>query len=164
MNNRVIKLQTPQNLRTLVKNTLNEWHSDYLVLNQLLERELATLENRDFDQLESITSEKNNIMLKINSHDLPGEFKTDAGANAALSKLNDYCEKDKELSEKWETIIALLTDCAHRNEVNGRMIKLLDSSSRRVFNLLKGMDPDNNIYNATGACSRVEASRASVSA
>ena len=44
----------------------------------------------------------------------------------------------------------LVEKCRFKNEVNGRLISLLNQSSRRTFNLIKGFDPDNNIYNATG--------------
>ena len=160
--NRVLKLQHPVNLQDQIASILTDWHSDYLTLNDFLEQEQNALESRDFDRLADITAKKNDCMLKINNHDLPQDFK--ANSNSPIASLDQYCKSNRELSTRWNTILTLLSECQYKNEVNGRLIKLLNTSCRRVFNLLKGMDPDNNIYNSTGACSRVEATRASVSA
>lgn len=160
--NRVLKLQHPINLQDQIANILTDWHSDYLALNEYLGQEQNALETRDFDRLADITSKKNECMLKINGHDLPQDFK--ANTNSPIARLDEYCKSNQSLKNRWNSILKLLSDCEYKNEVNGRLIKLLNTSCRRVFNLLKGMDPDNNIYNSTGACSRVEATRASVSA
>ena len=145
-----------------LENMLSKWHVDYLNLKEALNLEQEALEKRNFEELGKVTKNKNACMLAINSHDLPPSFKK--GKNFSLKELNDFFLSQPKLSSRWNEIVGLLDDCNFQNEVNGRLINLLDNSCRRVFNLLKGMDPDNNIYNASGACSRLQASRSSVSA
>ncbi len=145
-----------------IKETLANWQVDYLALHAFLQQEHASLQKRNFEALEIITKNKNECLKKISLHKLPESL--NILPTAALESLRQLCTNNPKLAEYWEKTMAIVQDCNHQNEVNGEIIKLLNHSTKRIFNLFKGFEPDNNIYNATGSCSRLNASRASVSA
>ena len=64
--------------------------------------------------------------------------------------MKQFCLKTPELSSSWAALMELVSKCHHKNEVNSQMIELLTTSTKRTFNIIKGFDPDNNIYDAKG--------------
>jgi flagellar biosynthesis/type III secretory pathway chaperone len=129
---------------------INQWQQDYQRLHDILSDEQLALEKRSFDLLELATQEKNKTVNQINAHELPPILNHNSSIINSLPEFKLHCFSNLKLKSSWEDLMELVEKCSFKNEVNGRLINLLSQSSRRTFNLIKGFDPDNNIYNATG--------------
>lgn len=134
------------------------------MLHDVLSGEQLALEKRDVVELEKSSNEKNKMVKQINAHELPPLIDHRGITISSLSDFKQHCINDGQLKKGWNDLMSLVEKCNFKNEVNGRLISLLDQSSRRTINLIKGFDPDNNIYNATGSRSMVRHSGGSVSA
>lgn len=134
----------------LCQTIINQWQQDYQQLHDILNNEQLALQNSDFEQLTLITQEKNKMVKQINQHKLPALIDGQGGSISSLPEFKQHCIDKSELKNGWETLMTLVEKCSFQNEVNARMVNLLNKSSRRTFNLIKGFDPDNNIYNASG--------------
>lgn len=134
----------------LCKTIINQWQQDYQTLHDLLSSEQTALEKRDFIKLEQAIKEKDRIVRQINAHQLPPLIDNQGVTITSLTKFKQHCLSELKLKEGWETLMALIEKCRFKNEVNARLVELLNQSSKRTFNLIKGFDPDNNIYNANG--------------
>ena len=67
-----------------------------------------------------------------------------------------FCKETPELITSWQELTKLAEKCQLKNEVNAELVELLSLSSKRIYNLIKGFDPDNNIYNAQGDRTKVQ--------
>lgn len=137
------------------KTIINQWYQDYQALHDILSSEQMALEKRDFDSLKKSNQEKEQMVAQINGHQLPSII---GSQGKVISKIQDFkqvCLSNDELYDSWSELMTLVERCNFKNEVNGRLISLLNQSSKRIFNLIKGFDPDNHIYNATGTQTKV---------
>jgi flagellar biosynthesis/type III secretory pathway chaperone len=134
---------------------INQWQLDYQRLHDILSDEQLALEKRNFEQMELATQEKHKTVDQINMHQLPQIIDQQGQLIKSLAEFKLHCFSNSQLKSLWEGLMELVEKCNFKNEVNGRLINLLNQSSRRTFNLIKGFDPDNNIYNATGNSSAV---------
>ncbi len=129
---------------------LNQWTDQYQTLHDILNCEQLALEKRDFARLASLTKEKNDLVIQINQQQIP-VIKNNGDINQPkINEVKKYCLKNPELSTSWDGLMSLVEQCNFKNEVNARLIELVTISTKRTFNLIKGFDPDNNIYNSTG--------------
>lgn len=141
-----IKMKETQVYQTLV----NQWTSQYNSLHELLDQEQRALENRAFEQLTKLVKQKNELVNEINIEQIPAII-TQKGINQpTLLQVKQFCLQSNELEPLWNTLMALVDSCHHKNEVNSTLIELVTQSTKRTFNLIKGFDPDNNIYDANG--------------
>lgn len=147
-----------------IKTMLNEWSSDYEQLNTTLNEEKIALEKREFDALAKTIQTKEHLVRKIHQHAVPVELFPTIKQNITLFDIKSLCESEKQLTPDWKNLMTIVAKCNFQNEVNGQLVGLLDNSCKRIFNLMRGFDPDNNLYNATGSSSRMMQSNASVSA
>ncbi|PCI73317.1 MAG: hypothetical protein COB38_01065 [Gammaproteobacteria bacterium] len=154
------------------KTFINLWLASYQQLNDILENEQKALEKRDYTSLEKLVSEKNILVNQINEQPIPSqavsqqEFdgqlsnsKITPIKESALGKLNKarvFCLNNVELKTSWEELIELVGECNFKNEVNSKIVQLITTSTKRTFNLIKGFDPDNNLYNSEGNRSLVQ--------
>ena len=153
-----------------LKTFINQWTISYKELDGLLDGEQKALEARDFTSLEKIVNAKNKLVIQINEQQIP--VIEEQGFNgllannnitpikeSALSKLHkarDFCLQTDELKNHWLNLIELVEQCNYKNEVNANMVQLITTSTKRTFNLIKGFDPDNNLYNRDGDRSMVQ--------
>lgn len=143
---------------------LNSWLQNYQELHDILNSEQLALEKRDFEQLNQTIIEKDLVVKNINQQVMT-ELTNESGQRVStLQQLKDFCVSTPALNEKWQNLVSVIEQCTLKNEVNARLITLLNSSTQRTFNLIKGFDPDNNIYNASGNRATVRYSNSSVSA
>lgn len=149
------------------KTFLNLWLTSYQQLHEILINEQKALEKRDYTDLEKLVSNKNTLINQINQQAIPQqEFTSQLSQSkitpikeSAISKLNKartFCLNTAELKVSWEELINLVGECHFKNEVNSKMVQLITTSTRRTFNLIKGFDPDNNLYNREGNRSLVQ--------
>ncbi len=157
------------------KTFINLWLTSYQKLNDLLESEKKALEKRDYKGLEKLVSDKNILVNQINEQPIPQQdfngqlshSKITPIKESALTKLNKakiFCLNSVELKTSWEALITLVGECHFKNEVNAKMVQLITISTKRTFNLIKGLDPDNNIYNREGSRSLVQHQGQSITA
>ncbi len=132
--------------RTLI----NQWRSQYQSLHELVTKEKQALEKRDFEQLEKLVQQKNELVAKINLDQIPAIIDRGNVAQPKLAQVKQFCLNSPELQTSWNELMDLVGQCFHLNEVNAQLIELLTNSTKRTFNIIKGFDPDNNIYDAKG--------------
>jgi len=150
--------------RQVAQTVIRVWVQDYQSLHDILNAEQSALEKRDFDLLANYIKEKDQVVGRINQHQVPQMFDDMGNLVANLNQFKAFCELSPNLAEDWQQLVELIKQCSVKNEVNARLIKLLSDSTSRTFNLIKGFDPDNNIYNASGSRSTVRYYNSSVSA
>ncbi|MGX5173470.1 flagellar export chaperone FlgN [Aliikangiella sp. IMCC44653] len=150
--------------RQLAKTLINVWKQDYQTLYDCLNQEQRALEKRDFDGLSCSVKEKDEMVAKINSHQVPPMLSDSGTQILSQGQFAEFCLSCNELSGYWKELMGLVKKCCLKNEVNARLIELINVSSQRTFNLIKGFDPDNNIYNAKGNRTTVRYHNDSVSA
>jgi len=143
---------------------INQWQQDYQQLHDILNDEQLSLEKREFEQLKKTTQEKNSMVHHINKHELPLLMDLKGIQINSLNQFKQHCNDNPELKKSWEALMNVVGMCSFKNEVNARLIQLLHQSSRRTLNLIKGFDPDNNIYNASGNRTAVRHSSDTISA
>jgi len=129
---------------------INHWAEQYQSLQEILNAEQNALEKRDFTLLESLVSQKNKLVQQINLEQVPSRLQHAETGQVDIKQVKQYSLSDTELKPHWDNLMALVDQCHYKNEVNSRLIELVTSSTKRTFNLIKGFDPDNNIYDAKG--------------
>ena len=129
---------------------LNQWTAQYQSLHDILNCEQLALETRDFTKLASLSNEKNELVKQIDRHQIPAIISKGEASQPKINQVKKFCLQNPELSASWEGLMNLVGQCNFKNEVNARLIELVTVSTKRTFNLIKGFDPDNNIYNASG--------------
>ena len=129
---------------------INHWTNQYQSLLEILVDEQKALEKRDYPSLEALVSDKNTLVKEIaeaqsviSSPDSPKKL-------VNLVEIKTMALNTSELKPYWEKLMNLVAQCNQKNEVNSRLIELVTQSTKRTFNLIKGFDPDNNIYDAKG--------------
>ncbi len=129
---------------------INQWTAQYHDLHQVLSGEQKALEKRDFEQLGTLIKQKNKLVDEINNDQIPSIINHGTSTPIKLRQVRNYCFTNKTLRPFWEKLMDKVDQCNHKNEVNSHLIELIASSTKRAFNLIKGFDPDNNIYDAKG--------------
>ncbi|WP_196137282.1 flagella synthesis protein FlgN [Aliikangiella sp. G2MR2-5] len=155
---------------TLCLTVINQWKQDYQNLFEVLSNEQMALEKRDFEALADASVEKQHWVNIINRHEVAPQLVQQSSHGDAkfqrytLVDFKNHCYKSEETQQGWIQLMELVSKCSFQNEVNGRLLQLVQEASKRTFNLIRGFDPDNNIYDSSGSRSMVSTSRASVSA
>jgi len=129
---------------------INQWSTQYQTLLEVLGNEQKALENRDFDGLGSLIKKKDRLVEQINNDQIPSIINRGTSTPIKLKQVRNYCLKTPQLKSHWDKLMAIVDQCNHNNEVNAQLIVLISKSTKRAFNLIKGFDPDNNIYDSKG--------------
>jgi len=129
---------------------INHWTEQYQSLHDILDAEQNALEKRDFALLESLVSQKNNLVQQINLEQIPSQFQQTETNQVDIKQVKQHSLSNSEIKPHWDNLMTLVNQCHYKNEVNSRLIELVTNSTKRTFNLIKGFDPDNNIYDAKG--------------
>jgi len=124
---------------------LKQWLVDYRQFHDLLASEYQALCQRDYDAIETLLAEKKSLLDKIQR-----QQQTQQSAAETFKNLAIICNKDKDLQPVWQEFLHTAQQCQVKNEVNAKMVSSLLNANKRLFNLFKGADPDNNIYDARG--------------
>jgi len=140
---------------------VNQWTQQYQQLHDVLNSEKNALEKKDFNVLKEIVIEKNSLVLKINSEQIPAIIRQGKSNQSSISQpsfkdVQQYCLVTPTLKQPWEKLMTLVDQCRYKNEVNARIVELITESTKRTFNLIKGFDPSNNIYDAKGGSKLVK--------
>ena len=140
----------------MVLTLVNQWTEQYQSLHDVLNSEQNALEKKDFEALKNIVSEKNNIVSQINSEQIPAIIKQGNINQLSFKDVQKHCLSTASLTQPWENLMALVDQCRYKNEVNSRIVELVTQSTKRTFNLIKGFDPTNHIYDAKGGSKLVK--------
>jgi flagellar biosynthesis/type III secretory pathway chaperone len=138
------------NEQQIYQTIINQWNAQYQSLKNILTAERASLENRDFATLERLVNEKNTLLKEINLEQIPAIIVQGKVSQPKIRQVKKACMENQELKEKWDYLMETVDECHFQNEVNARLIELVTASTKRTFNLIKGFDPDNNIYDNKG--------------
>ncbi len=152
------------NTTQLCQTIINQWQQDYQQLHDILNNEQSALESRDFDALTQAVKDKDHIVKQINAHQLPALTNKNGISIRTFQDFKAHCIREQLLNSSWLELMNLVEKCCFKNEVNARLISLLEQSNKRTFNLIKGFDPDNSVYNASGNRTTVRHYNSSVSA
>jgi len=129
---------------------INQWSAQYQDLHELLSDEQRALEQRNFEQLGQLIKQKNRLVEQINNDQIPSIINHGTSTPIKLRQVKNYCFASESLQPFWKNLMAIVDQCNQKNEVNAHLIELISKSTKRTFNLIKGFDPDNNIYDAKG--------------
>ena len=125
-------------------------------LAEVLEQEHAALADNDMATLEQATSEKNDLLdalrdrarKKIHLLAQLG-YHPDSG-QAASEFLMEHLGADSTLMERWRSAQQQLSECQHRNAVNGRILGHLQRRLWRISDIIRGADQKQSLYGSAG--------------
>ncbi len=129
---------------------INHWKEQYHRLHDVLNSEQSALETRDFVKLEALVKEKNALIKTIKVEQIPAIINQGSVKQPNLAEVKSICQSLPELQPHWQSLMELVDQCHFKNEVNAQLIELVTHSTKRIFNLIKGFDPDNNLYDHKG--------------
>jgi len=129
---------------------INHWKEQYRQLHDILNSEQSALEKRDFLTLEALVKEKDQLIKTIRVEQIPAIINRGSIKQPNLGEVKDICQSQTELKPHWQSLMELVDQCHFKNEVNAQLIELITQSTKRMFNLIRGCDPDNNIYDHKG--------------
>ena len=124
-------------------------------LEQVISREYQALKERHFELLQGLSTEKSDLMLKLQSNDQKLKLHPDVGTLKTKYSAEVLIIKNK------------MKKCHFRNEVNGKLITMCMQSSNRLQALLveaRDLVTRNMTYNNKGSASARAPLRVSVSA
>lgn len=125
-------------------------------LAEVLEEEHRALASNAMEQLEQATSEKNGLLdalrdrakQKIRLLAQLG-YRPDSG-RAVSDFLREQAGADSALMKRWEAAQERLSECQHRNAVNGRILGHLQRRLSRVSDIIRGADQQQALYGSAG--------------
>ena len=118
-------------------------------LLSLLNEEEVALSHQDIQSIPSITSNKNNLILKfLNLKSLRQNKLSHFGIPRDEPQIGKWITQQKlpELHQIWENLLLTLRQCQQINLINGKMIQQLTLANRAALQLLVGKDPTQSIY------------------
>ncbi|MEQ6884885.1 flagellar protein FlgN [Salicola sp. Rm-C-2C1-2] len=125
-------------------------------LAEVLEQEHRALASNAMEQLEQATSEKNELLDALRDRAkqkirLLAQIGYHPDSGQAVSDfLRDQAGADSALMERWEAAQKQLSECQHRNAVNGRILSHLQRRLSRVSDIIRGADQQQALYGSTG--------------
>lgn len=124
-------------------------------LEQVISREYLALKERHFELLQGLSTEKSDLMLKLQSNDQKLKLHPEVGTLKTKYSAEVLIIKNK------------MKKCHFRNEINGKLITMCMQSSNRLQALLveaRDLVTCNKTYNNKGSASARAPLRVSVSA
>lgn len=138
------------NQEQIIETLINHWKEQYTRLGQVLSDERLALQKRDFNEMELAIQRKNAMILEINEQSIPANLAQHLNQPIELNQIKQISNSSTRLSPLWENLKTLVENCRYENEVNGNMVELVATSTKRTFNLIRGINPDNRLYNSEG--------------
>lgn len=125
-------------------------------LADILDQEHAALANNDMEALEKASSEKDELLgalrerarEKIHALAQLG-YRPDSG-KAASEFLMEQVGAASPLVERWQSAREKLSECQHRNAVNGRILSHLQRRLGRISSIIRGADQKQSLYGSAG--------------
>lgn len=126
-------------------------------LNALLQREYDVLHLRNVDSLDVLASEKQPIVLDIdtlNQHwlsllELEGAELDVKGIIAFLKQYDS--KKSTRILPLWESVLKQAKECHRLNTINGATLTLRNQATQQAMSILRGHTPGDSLYNVQGS-------------
>ncbi len=126
-------------------------------LHVLLKKEYDTLHLRHVDSLDVLASEKQPIVLDIdtlNQHwlsllELEGAELNEKAIPAFLSKYDK--KHGSRILPLWENLLVKAKECQRLNSINGATLTLRNQATQQAISILRGHVPGDSLYNTQGA-------------
>lgn len=126
-------------------------------LYEIVKKEYDILNSRITDALETYSVEKQPLIVQLdqlNQQWLALLEKETVSLHSDKIKLylEDYDSiNGTALKTTWQNLVKAAKACQKANEVNGRIISLRYQATMHTLQILRGNNPDENIYNGQGA-------------
>ncbi len=135
---------------------LREDEANLARLAGVLDEEHTALADNDMETLERATSEKNDLLSALRErarkkiHLLAQlGYRPDSG-QAASTFLREKAGADSSIMERWHSAQKQLSECQHRNAVNGRILGHLQRRLSRISDIIRGADQKQSLYGSAG--------------
>ncbi|MGB5260882.1 MAG: flagellar protein FlgN [Gammaproteobacteria bacterium] len=123
-------------------------------LSDLLDREFAAITDKDFAAFEQTVAEK---ALAVEQLDLLEQERV-ALIEAAGQKPGpgdflyflQWCDPAQNITPAWEQLLSLAGKCRDQNLRNHHLIELCSRHTRETLRILRGEDPQPDLYQADG--------------
>jgi len=138
-----------EQLKHLLKQDISELSN----LNKLLETEKETLKTRNSQQIQTITSSKQQIIQSLESR---GKLKAKLIAQSGLGIRPGEVEttlktlNDKELIDLWRSSREKLSTCKDKNHVNGSIITRTLGRTNKLMSIVRGQNNSQKLYGQQG--------------
>ncbi|MGM0451117.1 MAG: flagella synthesis protein FlgN [Pseudomonadota bacterium] len=125
-------------------------------LAEVLEQEHAALANNDMASLEEATREKDELLGALRErarkkiHVLAQLGYRPDGGKTASEFMVEQVGSDSKLMERWQSAQQQLSECQHRNAVNGRILGHLQRRLSRISDIIRGADQKQSLYGSAG--------------
>lgn len=124
------------------------------MLSQLLEDEQQALHTQNFEEINSTAEKKqhlthNILQLKKNCQQLLSQYKLPADPSVFINSLGNTVSATQ-LHDTWRKILYVSEMCENKNNVNGIIIRHMQSRTEQVLSILYGNITQNEIYSASG--------------
>jgi flagellar biosynthesis/type III secretory pathway chaperone len=123
-------------------------------LSDLLDREFAAITDKDFATFEQIIAEK---ALTIEQLDLLEQERIALIESAGHKPGPDdilyflqWCDPAQNITPDWEQLLSLAGKCRDQNLRNHHLIELCSRHTRDTLRILRGEDPQPDLYQADG--------------
>ena len=126
-------------------------------LNVLLQKEYDILHLRHVDSLDVLASEKQPIVLDIdtlNQHwlallELEGATLDTKGISTFLTEYDN--KKSSSILPLWENLLVQAKECQRLNTINGATLTLRNQATQQAMSILRGHTPGDSLYNMRGS-------------
>jgi len=150
--------------RVRLVNILGESFHCALDLKKILVEERQALEQSDTVSLNSAASSKLTLVNKIaDLNQARGTVSAEAGFGSDpdnIDALAEWCDKDSALTDAWQGLQDIATECDRMNRTNGAIIYLRRQQIMDGLSVLRGDENGSSTYAPTGSASRPVSSRA----
>lgn len=145
----------PQNARQLLQ-LLEQDKQVSQRLIALLSEERAALEKRDYSRYHELIEQKKEVLLSLDKVDRDRRVLMESmgysvdkdGMEALISQLPAAWQA--RFQTLWSELTSNLATCRHLNEVNGRILNHAQQAIERLMSFLRGVSPQQSIYNRQG--------------
>ncbi len=145
-----------KHFQTTAQNLLAKLQASSEQLLNLLQQEYKVLSTADAESLDTITLEKQPVIIQINSDNqewltLLSQECQDMSPQGIDQFLGNYDVTHAcSLSTQWGKLQTLAKACKKSNTVNGTIITLRHQSAQQTLAILRGQIPGDTVYNPKG--------------
>ncbi|MGI9210928.1 MAG: flagella synthesis protein FlgN [Methylococcaceae bacterium] len=143
---------------------LAQIHEHLASMHALLGEESSSLQTRNADSLQSVTSQKLALADRINELTARQKQLLEASGFSAdrdgMEGFLTQCNEESSLNI-WQKVLVLTADCKHRNDINGAYLALLERYVESTLDILTGSPSMGETYDPKGSKRRGSSSHRS---
>lgn len=120
-------------------------------LHTLLDSELFALESRDMQQIQALNNNKQELLLQFDRNNQHRAiWLKENGYDNNKTAINALLESTQQLNEQWHTLESALHNTAQANQRNEQVLTRHLQQVNQLLGLLRGQQPSNTLYTASG--------------